>query len=105
MSEALALYSNDGAMFSGAPEPLRPAIQYIASHRESEASQSLLHFIASLVEPGHTCSLAPLQQLPIDARTASVVAFEYCLGHGLSAEERVAVLGWLRPELDRLNLR
>jgi len=102
MSEPLALYGADAAAFTSFPEPLRPALHFIASHERSDAGGALLHFLASLVHPDFVCNLALLDRLPVEAREAMLETFEFCLSQGLTVEEQGAVLAWLQPRLSRL---
>jgi len=102
MSEPVALYGANAGAFAAFSEPLRPALHYIASHASSEPATTLTHFLASLVHPDFVCNLALLDRLPVDAREAMLIAFEYCLTQGLTMEEQGAVLVWLQPHLARL---
>jgi hypothetical protein len=102
MSEPPALYCADALAFAAFPEPVRPALHFIASHDRSDAGSTLLHFVASLVHPDFVCNLALLDQLPIEAREAMLTIFEYCLTQGMTLEEQGAVLTWLSSRLARM---
>jgi hypothetical protein len=73
--------------------------QHIALAPIDEASRILVTFVASLVDMKEF-NLAKLDALPVRDRVLALALLEYCMSHGLSEDERLAVSAAFAPWVD-----
>lgn len=79
------------------PDPVK-AILHLASEKPlGEASQVLVHCLASAVHPDFLCNVATLATLPTSHRAAALELLTYCLTTGLTVQQRCALLQIVQP--------
>jgi len=97
MSEPRQIYGSNTASLSDFPEGVQLLLHLASKKSNVEASQFLVHFVASLLHDDFVCNLASIELLPAEYRETARDAFDLAISGGLTAAEKAKILAYIMP--------